>query len=50
MGPCEGLNDNGDHKFTYLISGWWNYLRNIRRFDFVGDDMSLGSDCEISKD
>lgn len=50
MGPCDSLNDNGDHKFTYLVSGWWNYLRKIRRFDFVRGDLSLGSDFEISKD
>lgn len=51
-GKCGDLNKNGPHRLIYfecLVSSSWNCLGRTRGCDFVGGNMSLVVDLEVSE-
>ena len=37
------------HLFKGLVPSWWNYLRRIRKYGFVGGGVPVGLGSEASK-
>lgn len=42
---CDSLNENGLHILIYLNTGEWHYLRKIRTYGLVREDVACYSKC-----